>query len=580
MLYLAFALFSGVLGTTLSMFIRLELGVPGQGMLMGNGQLYNVIITGHAIIMLLFMVMPALFGGFGKSKPTMITHRLFACGNRKWLFTVWVVPWLRFKDTQVIANLPSSDTAGQGQPPIPLPLHGRGMGVAGGLTLNLWQTHVSAIGLASTLRELPSSDTAELGEFPCLDISKQGKGGSNGRTALDWETKALSLYTNCHRFSINPPRVSRLPHQLSLVGWPATMVGCQSVSVLSDKEPKVTSVATPSLTGCCSRKQGFAVYKINQLGDYLTGLIEGDGCVVVPKYRVGYTPAHFHANRSGLGLAGGVTQTNAIGLGPSYGKTYPFIKVCFHKDDLPLAEKLKTLLGGRIEHTKQNAVVWWVNKKEELLVVISLINGKFRTPKIEALHRLITYFNDKYGSNLPLLGLDVSPLNTNAWLSGFTDADGTFSLNISKRGNSKILRINMNYRLELKQESSKIVCETLGGSSFHPILSKICAFFDGGLYSRSRTHGIDSSKTFYSYTAMTFTTASNIKVRSYFEKYPLQSSKRLNFKDWCLVLELVLAKKHLTPEGRVTINLIKANYNRKRTQFNWDHLCLVSFMKI
>jgi cytochrome c oxidase subunit 1 len=65
MLYLALALFSGIIGTTLSMFIRLELGVPGQGMLMGNGQLYNVIITGHGIIMLLFMVMPALFGGFG-----------------------------------------------------------------------------------------------------------------------------------------------------------------------------------------------------------------------------------------------------------------------------------------------------------------------------------------------------------------------------------------------------------------------------------------------------------------------------------------------------------------------------------
>jgi hypothetical protein len=65
MLYLVLSLFSGIIGTTLSMFIRLELGVPGQGMLMGNGQLYNVIITGHGIIMLLFMVMPALFGGFG-----------------------------------------------------------------------------------------------------------------------------------------------------------------------------------------------------------------------------------------------------------------------------------------------------------------------------------------------------------------------------------------------------------------------------------------------------------------------------------------------------------------------------------
>jgi hypothetical protein len=65
LLYLVFALFSGIIGTTLSMFIRLELGVPGNGMLMGNGQLYNVIITGHGIIMLLFMVMPALFGAFG-----------------------------------------------------------------------------------------------------------------------------------------------------------------------------------------------------------------------------------------------------------------------------------------------------------------------------------------------------------------------------------------------------------------------------------------------------------------------------------------------------------------------------------
>jgi heme/copper-type cytochrome/quinol oxidase subunit 1 len=64
-LYLVFAFFGGLVGTSLSMFIRWELAVPGRGILDGNGQLYNVIITGHGIIMLLFMVMPALFGGFG-----------------------------------------------------------------------------------------------------------------------------------------------------------------------------------------------------------------------------------------------------------------------------------------------------------------------------------------------------------------------------------------------------------------------------------------------------------------------------------------------------------------------------------
>jgi heme/copper-type cytochrome/quinol oxidase subunit 1 len=50
------ALFSGIIGTT-SMFIRLELGKPGQGLLAGNGQLYNVIITGRNYYVLLFMVM-------------------------------------------------------------------------------------------------------------------------------------------------------------------------------------------------------------------------------------------------------------------------------------------------------------------------------------------------------------------------------------------------------------------------------------------------------------------------------------------------------------------------------------------
>lgn len=65
LLYLGFALIGGLVGTSLSMFIRLELGVPGRGILDGNGQLYNVVITAHGILMLLFMVSPALFGGFG-----------------------------------------------------------------------------------------------------------------------------------------------------------------------------------------------------------------------------------------------------------------------------------------------------------------------------------------------------------------------------------------------------------------------------------------------------------------------------------------------------------------------------------
>jgi len=54
-LYLLFALFSGLVGTAFSVLIRLELAGPGVQYIADN-QLYNSIITAHAILMIFFMV--------------------------------------------------------------------------------------------------------------------------------------------------------------------------------------------------------------------------------------------------------------------------------------------------------------------------------------------------------------------------------------------------------------------------------------------------------------------------------------------------------------------------------------------
>jgi cytochrome c oxidase subunit 1 len=64
-MYIIYAIFAGLVGGLFSVIMRMELAEPGMQYLGDDYQFFNVLVSAHGLIMVFFMIMPALIGGFG-----------------------------------------------------------------------------------------------------------------------------------------------------------------------------------------------------------------------------------------------------------------------------------------------------------------------------------------------------------------------------------------------------------------------------------------------------------------------------------------------------------------------------------
>jgi len=195
-----------------------------------------------------------------------------------------------------------------------------------------------------------------------------------------------------------------------------------------------------------------------------------------------------------------------------------------------------------------------------------------RTPKIEALHRLIDWLNARLDEKLKIskLGLDHSSLGDNPWLTGFIEADGNFycGFDLNSEGIAEIVKSYM--RVSQKQMYKITSDIPKENNSKLQIMEKIREFLDV-----KNVNEIKRTKKDYvelSYEVRTTKKTSCDLLINYLLEYPLFSSKHQDFLDWREFHRIRLSREYKTMEGTSKLISLKNSMNTKRTQFNWDSL--------
>jgi hypothetical protein len=288
----------------------------------------------------------------------------------------------------------------------------------------------------------------------------------------------------------------------------------------------------------------YSIYVNNSenFGSYLAGLIEGDGHISIP--------ALFKNSKSTL-RPRTRTSVQDLVLGREARVFNPRIVFTSHINNLGLYAFIQSELGniGRFQITGTNTLRYIIGDLKGIQILIKLMHGKFRTPKNQTFNNLIKIMNDKCSLSIPESLLDTSDFHGNSWLTGFTESDGHFGIKyvegISKSGVMKRARsehVTLKYRLDQRAYDRPTSLSML------PFMEKLAIFLDCPVKTYS------SNKTKTEVLSLTVSAIGKLEpIVNYFDKYPLIGDKSNNYKNWRIVYYMMIAKEHLTPEGRLKI---------------------------
>ena len=205
-----------------------------------------------------------------------------------------------------------------------------------------------------------------------------------------------------------------------------------------------------------------------------------------------------------------------------------------------IKDKLK---AGSVSNSKQNdGQVWKYTLKanKSIQEIIEKFNGKLVLQKrklqfCDWLDHWNRYHGEKYGTFLYQDTMRKISVD-NAWLSGFTDAEGCFNIQITANSNYKT-GYRIRFRFLIDQKDSKEIWQILDN-----------------IFGKGHT-ALRTAKN----ERWTLTHLEKLElVVQYFEKYPLKTRKRFVFYKWRKAHLLCKKKIHLSPEGLQEIQKIKS----------------------
>ena len=217
-------------------------------------------------------------------------------------------------------------------------------------------------------------------------------------------------------------------------------------------------------------------------------------------------------------------------------------------EDIQVLYYIKKNLGfGKIQvraEIHRRVAVFFVTSKEHFYRLMLIFNGNLVSNyKSNQFKTWVNAFNNQYSENVYFIENKVEPSLSSAWLSGFIDAEGSFTGRVKKCNTSRLKKAP-HLALTIAQKDKIIICK----------IRKL--FFNNN-------KGLSYDKSWDDWRVQISSFSKLDLVINYLNKFPLRTKKNIAFIRFKHIHNLIMNKRHLCLEGLNTIESIIKKVNKQ-----------------